>query len=69
MGVATAAWREGFRHLRDGTLREFYERFVVDDQAARARIASGELVLDRRISHFLRANELLTEQEPAPAGR
>ena len=66
---ATAAWREGFRHLRDGTLREFYERFVVDDQVARARIASGELVLDRRISHFLRANELLTEQEPAPAGR
>jgi Glycosyl transferase family 2 len=66
---ATAAWREGFRHLRDGTLREFYERFVVDDEAARSRIASGELVLDRRISCFLRANGLLAEQEPAPAGR
>jgi hypothetical protein len=64
---ATAAWRQAFRHLRDGTLREFYEAHVVDDEAARAKIARGELVLDRRISHFLRVNGLLTEQAPAQA--
>jgi hypothetical protein len=64
---ATAAWREGVRHLRDGTLRELYEQFVVDDEAARARIAGGELVLDRRVAHFLRTNGLLEEREPAPA--
>jgi len=66
---ATAAWREGLRHLRSGTLREHYERFVVDDDEAEARIAAGELVLDRRVSHFLRANGLLAEATSTPAAR
>ena len=61
---ATASWREGYRHLRDGTLRDFYEASVVDDQAAQSRIAGGELVLDRRVSHFLRVNGLLEEDVP-----
>jgi hypothetical protein len=61
---ATASWREGYRHLRDGTLRDFYEASVVDDQAAQTRIAGGELVLDRRVSHFLRVNGLLEEDVP-----
>jgi hypothetical protein len=62
---ATQAWREGYRKLRDGTLRDFYEASVVDDEAAQPRIAAGELVLDRRVSHFLRVNGLL---EPDVAG-
>jgi hypothetical protein len=62
---ATLAWRQGYQHLRDGTLRQFYESKVVEGAAAQARIAAGELVLDRRAAVFLRANGLL---EPDHAG-
>lgn len=61
---ATMAWRLGYEHLRNGTLREFYESKVVDDAEARSRITVGDLVLDRRAAIFLTANGLL---EPDPA--
>jgi Glycosyl transferase family 2 len=60
---ATMAWRLGYKHLREGTLREFYESKVVDDATARSRIAAGELVLDRRAATFLRANGLLDQDQ------
>jgi Glycosyl transferase family 2 len=66
---ATWAWREAYRHLRDGTLREFYEARVVSDQAAQARIAAGELMLDRRVSHFVRVNGLLEDNVPERSPR
>ena len=60
---ATMAWKQGYQHMRDGTLHEFYDSKVVDAQAAEEQIAAGELVVDRRLSHFLQANGLLS---PAP---
>jgi Glycosyl transferase family 2 len=63
---ATLAWQLGFQHLRDGTLREFYDSKVVDEAAARSRIAAGELVLDRRGAIFLGANGLLQPGQADP---
>ncbi len=61
---ATLAWKQGYRHLLDGTLRDFYDSNVVGDEAAEARIAAGELILDRRVSHFLSVNGLLDADAP-----
>ena len=60
----TGAWKYAYQHLREGTLRELYDWGVVDDERARPLIAAGELVRDRRASHFLRKHGLL---EPGPA--
>jgi hypothetical protein len=58
---ATPAWRLGYRHLLAGTLGEFYEGHVVGEEAARAGIEEGRLVVDRRVAEFMRADRLLDD--------
>jgi hypothetical protein len=63
-------WRELYKRLRAGTLREWYDALPhADDPELDAWLASGEVVRDERLAAYLRAHVLPELERAAAVGQ